>query len=311
MVISRLDFLLDLFSTEQPHGSAGPSSSDVGLGSHSHLTQQDVLPQLADSAPLYHQTNHSAFEHYDTNQLDLTNPILGFGHQPDQSATLTAYPNASDPAAAASFAAEFDLSFMSHLTAQDNTFWSSFLASPPDMTAGPASTQPKRRRPRIMITATGMPSRHASPGPELEQDQDDGAHETSRTWPAVWNPTGEERKVELDDGITTQSLVGLDLAEEITVPVFTDKVRMALLETLRFSQLSDDEYHALYGTISEVPLTHLGKSLAWSVRPGPAAELRPAQTSLPGFTSNTSTSTSPSCISLHSAHTKHSLSSCS
>jgi hypothetical protein len=73
----------------------------------------------------------------------------------------------------------------------------------------------------------------------------------------VWNPTGEERKLQLDSKIAHQSLVGIDSAEEITVPVFTDKVRMALLETLRFSQLSDHEYHALYGTISEVPLTHL------------------------------------------------------
>jgi hypothetical protein len=150
---------------------------------------------------------------------------------------------------------------MNHLTAQDNTFWSSFLASPPDMTSGTTSARPRSRRRRIMITATGMPSRHASPGPEMEPSLDDTTHEASKTWPAVWNPTGEERNVELDNGIVTQSPMGagVDLAEEVTLPPFTDEARMALLETLRFSQLSDDEYHALYGSLSRVPLFNLGK----------------------------------------------------
>ncbi|KAL7336654.1 hypothetical protein BJY59DRAFT_574796 [Rhodotorula toruloides] len=36
---------------------------------------------------------------------------------------------------------------------------------------------------------------------------------------------------------------------------FDEDVRIALLETLRFAQLSDDEYHALYRTIARIPLS--------------------------------------------------------
>lgn len=278
-------------------------------------------PALSESGSHFSHQDHSAFESYDPNQFHIAQlshppaPDLHSDH-PGTSTGLVGFGADPAPPPEQDFAAGFDLSFMNHLTTQDNTFWSSFLASPPDMAAASTSLLPKRRRPRIMITATGMPSRHASPGLSPEHEEAEGTtHETSRTWPAVWNPTGEEANVELDDGIATQSPMGIDLASCIDLPAFNDEVRMALLETLRFSHLSDEEYHALYGTISKVPLVTLGKHPVPPYRHRAAkltGHVHPAhQTCSRAYTSSTSTRTFRFSTNLHSAPRTLSPSSCS
>ncbi|BGP09018.1 hypothetical protein JCM10049v2_004873 [Rhodotorula toruloides] len=208
---------------------------------------------------------------------------------------------------------ESDLAAAFYLPTGDQMFWSSFLTSPPAAplhqppqlfpaafpyenqqhqqtdfhaaaSSSPASNagglSSSTRRPRILITAAGMPSRHGSPHPEEEgkgkereqQDATDGAANaggeanvdgegrpstSSSAWPPVWNPTGDESAVSLDReaslSLLTLPLVGGGNAAK-TMP-FDEDVRIALLETLRFAQLSDDEYHALYRTIARIPLS--------------------------------------------------------
>lgn len=77
-------------------------------------------------------------------------------------------------------------------------------------------------------------------------------------WPKAWEPTGHESAVRLDPGASF-SLLALPkyggsngaggneegIAEGLALPKFDEEVRIALLETLRFAQLSDDEYHAV------------------------------------------------------------------
>ncbi|GAA6018967.1 hypothetical protein JCM10207_009216 [Rhodosporidiobolus poonsookiae] len=139
-------------------------------------------------------------------------------------------------------------------------------------------------RSRILITAAGLPSRHGSPRPEDQPAADEepaglpqsggaviatlaGAAKRdgrspalSSRWPHAWNPTGDESQIRLD-GEASKSLLSLAAQDEngafpaaSSLPKFDEEVRMALLETLRFSQLGDDEYHALYRTLSRVPL---------------------------------------------------------
>ncbi|BGO99563.1 hypothetical protein NBRC10513v2_004644 [Rhodotorula toruloides] len=208
---------------------------------------------------------------------------------------------------------ESDLAAAFYLPTGDQMFWSSFLTSPPAAplhqppqlfpaafpyenqqhqqtdfhaaaSSSPASNagglSSSTRRPRILITAAGMPSRHGSPHPEeegkgKEREQQDGADgaanaggeanvdgegrpsTSSSAWPPVWNPTGDESAVSLDReaslSLLTLPLVGGGNAAK-TMP-FDEDVRIALLETLRFAQLSDDEYHALYRTLARIPLS--------------------------------------------------------
>ncbi|EMS24107.1 Zn(2)-C6 fungal-type transcription factor [Rhodotorula toruloides NP11] len=203
---------------------------------------------------------------------------------------------------------ELNLAAAFYLPTGDQMFWSSFLTSPPaaplhqppqpfpaafpyknqqhqqtDFHAAASSSPASNagglslstRRPRILITAAGMPSRHGSPHPEEEgkgkereqQDATDGAANaggeanvdgegrpstSSSAWPPVWNPTGDESAVSLDREASLPLVGGGNAAK--TMP-FDEDVRIALLETLRFAQLSDDEYHAVYRTIARIPLS--------------------------------------------------------
>jgi hypothetical protein len=56
---------------------------------------------------------------------------------------------------------------------------------------------------------------------------------------------------------------------------FDEDVRIALLETLRFAQLSDDEYHALYRTLARIPLSIFGASSLPRLRSMPLIFLEP------------------------------------
>ncbi|ORY86671.1 fungal-specific transcription factor domain-domain-containing protein [Leucosporidium creatinivorum] len=99
-----------------------------------------------------------------------------------------------------------------------------------------------------------MPSRHGSPRLEGDQAEDEeeqhlmegsgtgssvggrSAAATSKSgggaaWPKAWEPTGHESAVRLDPSAS-----------------------FSLLALPKFSQLSDDEYHALYGTVARIPL---------------------------------------------------------
>ncbi|GAA5931728.1 hypothetical protein JCM3775_000025 [Rhodotorula graminis] len=219
----------------------------------------------------------------------------------------TAQPSAASPAldnllnlvfqkqSAGTTTLEDDLSAAFFLPTDDNMFWSQFLQSPaaslpsparlgsstsiPPVAdlghpASPPSTASPSYRPRILITAAGLPSRHGSPHPESPTAAADGEGDTARTaaaaaaaaaqggggtaseWGLAWQPTGHESGVRLDREASMSILaapVVLD-GRGPTLPTCDEQVRIALLETLRFSQLSDDEYHALYSTLARIPL---------------------------------------------------------
>ncbi|GJN88270.1 hypothetical protein Rhopal_001235-T1 [Rhodotorula paludigena] len=192
---------------------------------------------------------------------------------------------------------EDDLSNAFFLPTDDNMFWSQFLQSPSaslpspvhlepappsvqhDEAASPPPSSTPSYRPRILITAAGMPSRHGSPHPEVgpageEGELDPGTASTggrstaadaaahaaasaSSAWPLIWNPTGHESSVRLDRE-ASMSILATPIAPASgagpSLPKCDEQLRIALLETLRFAQLSDDEYHALYGTLSRIPL---------------------------------------------------------
>ena len=152
------------------------------------------------------------------------------------------------------------------------------------------------RRRRIMITASGLPSRHGSPRPEsddgmagndeaatgergptrgtshLEGQHGSGLNgQASRrppsagrpapTWPMVWDPTGDESAIRLESEASLSLLMigGTALGGIANrVPKFDEDTRIAILETLRFSQLSDSEYHAIYRSLAKIPLSMFG-----------------------------------------------------
>ncbi|ORY90096.1 fungal-specific transcription factor domain-domain-containing protein [Leucosporidium creatinivorum] len=141
------------------------------------------------------------------------------------------------------------------LATDDGMFWSAFLSPPnPIATAeldatgdlnGDSSTSlnaPTPRRGRIMVAATGVATRHGSPAPQEEGGESLAG--PSKAWP-VWNPA------EKDSGITVETVADHPpgLAGEID-----EDVRMSILETLRFAQLTDHEYHSLYRTMSRLKL---------------------------------------------------------
>ncbi|GAA5970381.1 hypothetical protein JCM8115_004540 [Rhodotorula mucilaginosa] len=149
------------------------------------------------------------------------------------------------------------------------------------------------RRRRIMITASGLPSRHGSPRPESDDGMGgtdeaatgdrgpangtfhpEGQHgsnlnsQASRrppsagrsapTWPMVWDPTGDESAIRLESEASLSLLMigGTALGGIANrVPKFDEDTRIAILETLRFSQLSDSEYHAIYRSLAKIPLS--------------------------------------------------------
>ncbi|BGP57100.1 hypothetical protein JCM8202_000542 [Rhodotorula sphaerocarpa] len=155
----------------------------------------------------------------------------------------------------------------------------------------------QQRRRRIMITASGLPSRHGSPKPESDDGRGGGGGEggggpegdtsmlaqgggdrgaiegseaagekeeqastkrTAPSWPMVWDPTGDESAVRLENEASLSLLMigGASLSGAAgRIPKFDDDTRIALLETLRFGQLSDDEYHAIYRSLAKIPLS--------------------------------------------------------
>ncbi|GAA6037980.1 hypothetical protein JCM8097_009522 [Rhodosporidiobolus ruineniae] len=166
-----------------------------------------------------------------------------------------------------------DLAAAFFLPSDEGFFWHQFVSSPevavgvaalqqsqppanpaeeappsPETTATPSTPG---HRSRILITAGGLPSRHGSPRPEREHES-----RTTSRWP-TWNPTGEEGSVRLD-GDASRSLADLALfggaGFPAVVPRFDEQVRMSLLETLRFASMGDDEYHALYQKLANLPL---------------------------------------------------------
>lgn len=180
-----------------------------------------------------------------------------------------------------------------------------------------SSPHAQGRRRRIMISASGLPSRHGSPRPESD-DGHGGADEggangaskgehasgsnpfasgsaggltsgifggngygpdrglpkrpharTAPSWPMVWDPTGEESAIRLESEASLSLLMigGTALGGSASrIPKFDEDTRIALLETLRFAQLSDDEYHAIYRSLAKIPLSVFGEPL-FSVPP--------------------------------------------
>lgn len=162
----------------------------------------------------------------------------------------------------------------------------------------------QQRRRRIMITASGLPSRHGSPKPESDDGRGGGGGEggggpegdtsmlaqgggdrgaiegseaagekeepaatkrTAPSWPMVWDPTGDESAVRLENEASLSLLMigGASLSGAAgRIPKFDDDTRIALLETLRFGQLSDDEYHAIYRSLAKIPLSVFGEFAA-------------------------------------------------
>ncbi|GAA5875173.1 hypothetical protein JCM8547_005542 [Rhodosporidiobolus lusitaniae] len=256
------------------HWLAGPSSSsffDVSLGpsagssSSAHLDASSSFSSSfpSSSAAALHQPVPSTSN-------SILDSVLSLAFQQQQLATGEAGENTIQDDLTAAFALPADNAF----------FWSDFLSSPssflppPPPTSGqpaqdvppsPAPSSTSSHRPRILITAAGLPSRHGSPRPE-EGEADPNAHRragppppaSSSRWPLAWNPRGDEAAVRLD-GDAARSLFDLPLigqggAAPMVALKVDEQVRIALLETLRFSSLSDDEYHALYGTIGRLPL---------------------------------------------------------
>ncbi|GAA5865131.1 hypothetical protein JCM3774_002142 [Rhodotorula dairenensis] len=163
---------------------------------------------------------------------------------------------------------------------------SDFTEPSPTSSNSPHAT----RRRRIMITASGLPSRHGSPRPESEDGhagdeatlgedgaRNGGAHFAERngsqptargakrpparsapSWPMVWDPTGDESAIRLESEASLSLLMigGTPLGGLASrIPKFDEDTRIALLETLRFAQLSDDEYHAIYRSLAKIPLS--------------------------------------------------------
>ena len=218
----------------------------------------------------------------------------------------TAHPAAASPAldnllnlvfqkqSAGSTTLEDDLSAAFFLPTDDNMFWSQFLQSPAaslpsparlgssmsippvaDLAhaASPPSTASPSYRPRILITAAGLPSRHGSPHPESPTAADgegdgEGGRTTATEWGLAWQPTGHESGVRLDREASMSILAAPVIFTEgggPTLPTCDEQTRIALLETLRFSQLSDDEYHAVRHASGlsfshDVPLTACPRS---------------------------------------------------
>lgn len=195
---------------------------------------------------------------------------------------------------------ENDLSAAFFLPTDDNMFWSQFLQSPSGSVpspirfgsglptvieaedpASPPPTASTGRRPRILITAAGLPSRHGSPHPESPTAGDDELRDPARAqdggqrsagkgaarpstastsaWPLVWTPTGHESAVRLNREVS-MSILATPVAPAggggPSLPPCDEQVRIALLETLRFAQLSDDEYHAVRLAPGILSLSH-------------------------------------------------------
>lgn len=114
-------------------------------------------------------------------------------------------------------------------------------------------------------------------------------------WPKAWEPTGHESAVRLDPSASFSLLAlpkyggsagagdGGGLAEGLALPKFDEEVRIALLETLRFAQLSDDEYHAVspspslalpYSQASALTFVSALPSALRNHRPNPSSRLR-------------------------------------
>ncbi|GAA5984609.1 hypothetical protein JCM10908_003422 [Rhodotorula pacifica] len=174
-----------------------------------------------------------------------------------------------------------------HVAPTSSALLSGFTEPSPTSSSSPHPA----RRSRIMITAAGLPSRHGSPRPESEDGRDGGTDHsengvgavngfasgggeramnpadgsvrppTSRTapsWPMVWDPTGEESAIRLESEASLSLLMigGATLGGSTSrLPKFDEDTRIALLETLRFADLSDDEYHAIYRSIAKIPLS--------------------------------------------------------
>lgn len=89
------------------------------------------------------------------------------------------------------------------------------------------------------------------------------AARSAPTWPMVWDPTGDESAIRLESEASLSLLMigGTALGGIVNrVPKFDEDTRIALLETLRFSQLSDEEYHSIYRSLAKMPLSIFGES---------------------------------------------------
>lgn len=166
-----------------------------------------------------------------------------------------------------------DLTQAFALPTDDSLFWNQFLASPPIFVPAPAQDAleqtrfPKAhpplghsKRPQILITANGLLSRGASrPGsrpnspPPADSEEVNAVVKADKPvplpsrnaprWPLRWNPAEKDSTMTLDPQVASPA--PLAMPASTSLPRFDEQVRMALLETLRFAQLSDNEYHAV------------------------------------------------------------------
>ncbi|GAA5854267.1 hypothetical protein JCM9279_005103 [Rhodotorula babjevae] len=285
-------------SSLHDHLQLPPSSSAFDLSSSMPMHTFDQAPYSTDGGLEAAQAGLSTFAGSSAPPPSTIQHLAAPG-------PTTSHPAAASPAldnllslvfqkqSAGSTTLEDDLSAAFFLPTDDNMFWSQFLQSPAaslpsparlgsstsmppvaDLAhaASPPSTASPSYRPRILITAAGLPSRHGSPHPESPPAADgesggagartaataqSGGGTTASEWGLAWQPTGLESGVRLDREASMSILaapVVLTDGGGPTLPTCDEQVRIALLETLRFSQLSDDEYHALYSTLARIPL---------------------------------------------------------
>ncbi|KAM0753457.1 hypothetical protein T439DRAFT_155611 [Meredithblackwellia eburnea MCA 4105] len=143
-----------------------------------------------------------------------------------------------------------------HEAEQPQHHHSTGATSTSDNTHNSGSPPSKRRRldeaPKLVIAAAGLATRHQSPEPEAQRDE---MEEALAQWPMSWDPMKADSAMEIDMRLEDAAPETLLREHRALVPRFDESARLTILETLRFSSLTDHEYHSLYTTLSRVKLS--------------------------------------------------------
>lgn len=102
----------------------------------------------------------------------------------------------------------------------------------------------------IYVNANGPSTRHQSPAPPETPDE---LEDALAAWPLSWNPRGTDNLLHL--GTVADAAPETIMRDNSSlVPAFDSKSLLSVLETLRFAGLTNNEYHSIYKTLSNIQL---------------------------------------------------------